>query len=82
MLLLTALALVAQASPNSVPARAPETADGEKVVCRLIQEVHSRIPSRICRTQSEWDNIAKETERDLADSRNKRTTGCRGTLGC
>jgi len=82
MLLLTALALASQLSPNSTPARPPETADGEKVVCRLIQEVHSRIPSRICRTEAEWARIAEETQRDLANSRNSRTAGCRGMLGC
>ena len=81
MLLLTALAL-AQVSPNSTPARPPEAADGEKIVCRLIQEVHSRIPSRICRTEAEWARMAKETENDLANSRNNRTAGCRGMLGC
>jgi hypothetical protein len=82
MLLLAALTLASQVSPNSTPARPLQTADGEKVECRLIQEVHSRIPTRICRTEAEWARIAKETESDLANSRNDRTVGCRGMLGC
>lgn len=67
MMLLTMMALIAQ-SPNSLPKQQLYTADGQKVVCRLVHEAHSRIPSRICRTEAEWVRIAKENEKEFADA--------------
>ena len=50
--------------------------DGDKVVCRLITEAGSRIPFRVCRTQAEWDGMAKQNQDDWTSSRNARTVGC------
>ena len=71
MLLMSMLAMAAQAVPVSQPAAQAE----DKVVCRMIQEPNSRIPSRVCRKKSEWDQMARQTEDDLRSSRNQRTSG-------
>jgi hypothetical protein len=71
MLLISMLAAAAQTVPVAQPAAKVE----DKVVCRMIQEANSRIPSRTCRKTSEWDRIEKETEAELRSSRHKRTAG-------
>ena len=57
------------------PAQAAPTPTQDKIMCRTIQEPQSRIPSRICRKQSEWQQMERETQDELRSSRNQRTTG-------
>jgi hypothetical protein len=72
MILISMVLMAAQAAP--VPATAAKAAE-DKVICRMIQEAYSRIPSRQCRRQSEWDRMERETQDDLRSSRHQRTTG-------
>jgi len=58
------------------PKQQPPKNDGDKVVCRLITEAGSRIPFRVCRTQAEWDNMAKQNQDDWTNSRNSRVNAC------
>jgi len=59
-------AVVAPAAPSAAPVK-------EKKVCQTAEDVSSRIRyQRVCKTQSEWDAIAKETQADLESSRNDR----------
>ena len=81
MIGLSLLALLAPAAAASAPASPPPAKprtvylmakEEGKVVCRLITEAHSRIPSRICRTELQWEEIARENQEDLRSSRHKR----------
>ena len=73
---LISLAMLVQTVPAAQPAVAPAAED--KVLCRMIQEPQSRIPSRICRKKSEWAQIEKDTQDALRSSRNQRTGGAMG----
>lgn len=74
MITMSVLLLIATppASPQSKSANSADES-ATKVVCRSEQEVDSRIPKRICRTQAEWSELSKQTQEDLANSRNDRT---------
>jgi hypothetical protein len=74
-----ALLLAAQAAAAATPPAAAKPA-AEKMRCQLIYQARSRIPDRLCLTQSEWDKIAKENNDDLASSRNARSSGRSGTI--
>ena len=71
MMLITVLLLAAQVAPASPTA----AKDPEKVMCRMVQEAHSRIPERVCLKTSEWERREKETQDDLRSSRHRRTSG-------
>ena len=75
------LVLAQVATPADIPKKALYTASGEKVVCRQIWEVISRIPTRVCRTEAEWNRLEKETQDDWRNSRNSRTVGS-NTINC
>lgn len=71
LLFLIAVAAQAVAPPSLAAAQAIAVED--KKVCQLEENVTSRIRHRtICLKQSEWDAIAKETQKDLEGSRNDR----------
>ena len=56
--------------------QAAPTADGPhsataKIECRMVQEPGSRIPTKVCRLDKEWDALAKDAQADMNSSRNK-----------
>jgi len=65
------LAQAATAVPAMPPAAAPGQKPTAKVECRMITELGSRIPTRICRLDKEWELLAKDAQDDLRNSRNK-----------
>ncbi|HEX6072602.1 MAG TPA: hypothetical protein VFY95_06320 [Sphingomicrobium sp.] len=67
-LLLFAAAPAAQPNPAPATGQAPTA----KVECRMVQEPGSRIPTRICRLDKEWEALAKDAQDDLRSSRNSR----------
>lgn len=69
------------ATPADIPKKPLYTQDGEKVVCRQIWEAGSRIPIRICRTEAQWEEMARQNQSDWANSRNSRSIGC-NSLSC
>lgn len=76
MLLLSMLLVSAQSLPVSQSATPAE----DKVMCRLMQEPSSRIPLRVCRKNSEWEQMEREVQEELRSSRNNRTSGRSGTI--
>jgi hypothetical protein len=66
-MLLIAQAAQGQAAPAAKASTAPD-----KEVCRREAELGSRIANRVCRTQAEWEEIARQTQADLESSRNDR----------
>jgi len=70
-MLVISFLLVMAASAHEAPATTP-AAQPDKIVCKSEQQAHSRIPERVCRLQSEWAQIAKQTEDDLRRSSNQR----------
>ena len=75
------LLLAQVATPAGIPKKPLYTQDGEKVVCGQIWEAGSRIPIRICRTEAQWDEMARQNQADWANSRNSRSIGC-NSLNC
>ena len=76
MILISMILMAVQAAPAPVTKAAED-----KVMCRMIQEAYSRIPSRLCRKQSEWERMAKETQDDIRSSRNDRRGTSMGNGG-
>jgi hypothetical protein len=72
------LLLAAQAAAAAPPATAKPAA--EKMVCQSVYQARSRIPDRLCLTQSEWDKMAEANQNDLKNSRNARSAGLAGTI--
>lgn len=71
-MLLFTVAMLAQAAATPTQATTPPK---DEIVCRMIQEPHSRIPKRVCRTETEWAQIAKDAQESMRASWNDRTTG-------
>lgn len=74
MMLLSAVLLAqATATPASTPAPGTKTnlAPTAKVECRMVAEAGTRIPSRVCRLDKEWELLAKDAQDDMRTSRNK-----------
>ena len=72
-MLITALMLAQAAAPA---AAAPPPAQGQptaKVECRMVQEAGSRIPSKVCRLDKEWELLSKDAQDDMRSSRNSRS---------
>ena len=68
-MLITAL-MLAQATTAAAPAQGQ--APTAKVECRMIQEVGTRIPTKVCRLDKEWALLAKDAQDDLNRSANQR----------
>lgn len=67
--------LIVAAAQAVVPSSATAVRSEDKMVCELTQEdAGSRILKKICLKQSTWDAMAKETQDDLQNSRNDRST--------
>lgn len=74
---MAAIALAALAAPAAAQQAAPEK---EKKVCKSVREIGSRIASeRVCRTRAEWDQIARETRKELQDYGRTASQGSQGT---
>ena len=71
-MLITALMFAQAAAAAAAPAPAQGQTPTAKVECRLIQEVGSRIPERVCRLDKEWEMLAKDAQDDLNRSANQR----------
>ncbi|MCL6730702.1 hypothetical protein [Sphingomonas hankyongi] len=65
---LIGIMLAQVATPADIPKKPLYTATGEKVRCELVTELHSRIPSRICRTEGQWAEIERQNDKALRDS--------------
>lgn len=68
-LMLAQAATATQATPVQAKAQQPTA----KIECRMIQEVGSRIPTKVCRLDREWELLAKDTQDDLNRSTNRRS---------
>ncbi len=66
--LLAVLAAVSLAGGVAVAAEKPAKAPKEKKICKAEPNSISRIPRKTCRTQAEWDNMARRGELDEAAS--------------
>ena len=74
--MVSAAAVAATAQPAAAPAAVEE--DGQqKVVCRTITEIGSRLNRRrVCRTKAEWDELEVQTRQVVERVQmNKQTTG-------
>ncbi|MEE2525759.1 hypothetical protein V0U79_05220 [Hyphobacterium sp. HN65] len=66
-LLVTACATTSEDTQLATSAERPadeviEAADGESVRCRNIRQTGSRLRTRVCRTQDEWDQMAADAQ--------------------
>jgi hypothetical protein len=61
-----AIALCAGAATAGARQKASDVKDGSKVVCRTVEETGSRLSkTRICRTQTQWAELRRQTREDL-----------------
>lgn len=63
---------VAQSAQPSQPSADQKPAP--KMECRNITEPGSRIPERVCKPHDEWEQMAKDAQDDMRNSRNQRGT--------
>ena len=63
MLLAPVLATPAEAAPPK-PVYVMAVEEG-KVVCKRVVEAHSRIPTRVCRTELQWEEMSRDNQEEL-----------------
>jgi hypothetical protein len=59
--------------------------DPAKVVCKKEPRDGSRVLTRVCKTQGEWEAIAEHSKRSLAETRDQpqiNPTNCGGSRPC
>jgi hypothetical protein len=73
MMLLTAMLFAEATAQAAMPTPGTKTnqAPTAKVECRMVAEAGTRIPTRICRLDKEWELLAKDAQDDMRTSRNK-----------
>ena len=60
-------------------AAAPDHLDGDKMICKPVKELRSRIAAQqVCRTRAEWSALAKDTQQ-RHDKYGR--TGSQGNIG-
>ena len=57
------------ATPADMPKKALFTPDGQRVICHLTQITGSRLSTRVCRTEAEWDRISRENQAEMGWSK-------------
>lgn len=75
MRILAVSAALALCSVGSTPAIASDqaktaTAKSDEVVCKRQKRSDTRFTEKICRTRAQWDEMAEQAKRDLAEQRN------------
>ena len=77
-MLITAL-MISQATSASATVPAHCTAPTAKVECRMFQETGSRLSSKVCRLDKEWELLAKDAQEDMNRSVNRRSNPGNGS---
>jgi hypothetical protein len=67
--------LLAQGTAAAVNAGPKYEQADDKIVCKLVTETGTKISTRVCRTNADWEQMYKDTQEDLSTSRNKQV-GC------
>ena len=62
MILIAALMLSQAAAASAGPAPAPAQLPVANAECRMIMEPGSRIPTKVCRLDKEWDLLARDAQ--------------------
>jgi len=62
--LVSSLAIVPAGTATAAP-------KGTDKICKTAPGTGSRVANRVCRTRAEWDTIAEETRRSMADQINR-----------
>lgn len=62
----------------NAPSDGPRTTDPSRRVCRSIRPTGSRLSTRQCRTQAQWDELREETRQFVQDGQ---TNGSRRNEG-
>lgn len=73
LIALAAPAAASNAGENPAPAAKAEEEGQNKVVCRRVEAIGTRLSSkRVCRTKGEWDADAAANRQDLERSQTQR----------
>lgn len=55
-------------------------ADPERtIVCREVYELHSKMPSKVCRILTKWEDIYESNQSELAQKRRSKRSGSSGS---
>lgn len=44
-----------------------DVADPDKVICKRMTKLGTRVPSRVCATRAEWEAVQREAQRNTED---------------
>jgi hypothetical protein len=72
-MLITVLMFAQITAPAATPVQAKDQTPTAKVECRMVQEAGSRIPTKVCRLDKEWELLSKDAQDDMRSSRNSRS---------
>ena len=67
-----AAALAGAATPSD--AKNPTAKDPDKIVCRNDETTGSRIPTRVCHSQRDWDAMSSDSREKIQDIQDRSTT--------
>jgi hypothetical protein len=84
-LLFLALAVPALALFPSAATAQVAKPDADKVLCKKEAREGSRVLTRNCKTQAEWEAIAEQAKRSMAETRDQpqiNPTNCGGSRPC
>lgn len=69
------------AKPSEPPKQETKKKDGSRMVCKKTPVIGTRFPTKVCRTQSDWEKQAEIDKRALQDQQRAGLTTC-GTNPC
>ncbi len=70
---LSAVALAAAAASASPPSATGAGKDANKMICRTIQEIGSRLTkTRACHTKAEWEDLRRQARQNVQNIQDRR----------
>jgi Spy/CpxP family protein refolding chaperone len=70
---LSAVALAAAAASASPPSATGAGKDANKMICRTIQEIGSRLnKTRACHTKAEWEDLRRQARQNVQNIQDRR----------
>ena len=72
MFLIVMAGMAAQAAAVTPQSASPPP---NRIECRMVQQINTRIPQRVCLSQAKWDQIERENQAEMRSSRHRHGDG-------